>query len=143
MASPPQMRNALDALGAVAYEQGLFNGLQSGPANESNGHSTGLESKFHQLPVAASKNSTAPICSQGQWSDRWIHSPAQTVELEPKAKPENAEFESWTEDMSPTPLALGAVAYELPMASPPQMRNALDAAGRKSPSFWRQQNPNR
>jgi hypothetical protein len=29
-----------------------------------------------------------------------------------KAKPENAEFESWTEDMSPTPLALGAVAYE-------------------------------
>ena len=37
---------------------------------------------------------------------------AKQAELEPKAKPENAEFESWTEDMSPTPLALGAVAYE-------------------------------
>ncbi|OQE43052.1 hypothetical protein PENCOP_c003G04598 [Penicillium coprophilum] len=37
---------------------------------------------------------------------------AKQAELEPKAKPENAEFEQWTEDMSPTPLALGPVAYE-------------------------------
>ena len=34
------------------------------------------------------------------------------AELEPKGKPENAEFEPWTEDMSPTPLSLGPVAYE-------------------------------
>jgi hypothetical protein len=37
---------------------------------------------------------------------------AKQAELEPKAKPENAEFEPWVEDMSPTPLALGPVAYE-------------------------------
>jgi hypothetical protein len=34
------------------------------------------------------------------------------ADLEPKAKPDNAEFEQWTEDMSPTQLNLGPVAYE-------------------------------
>lgn len=36
----------------------------------------------------------------------------QQAELEPKIKPENAEFEKWTGDLSPTPLKLEPVAYE-------------------------------
>ncbi|KAJ5302097.1 hypothetical protein N7508_006960 [Penicillium antarcticum] len=37
---------------------------------------------------------------------------AKQADLQPKAKPENAEFEQWTEDMSLTQLNLGPVAYE-------------------------------
>ncbi|EAW11666.1 uncharacterized protein ACLA_093650 [Aspergillus clavatus NRRL 1] len=36
----------------------------------------------------------------------------QQTELEARVKPENAEFEQWTEDMSPTPLMLKPLAYE-------------------------------
>ncbi|KAL3480362.1 hypothetical protein BJX99DRAFT_254664 [Aspergillus californicus] len=37
---------------------------------------------------------------------------AQQAELETTAKPDNADFGKWTNDLSPIPLALGAVAYE-------------------------------
>ncbi|KAI2730814.1 hypothetical protein CBS147332_2666 [Penicillium roqueforti] len=51
------------------------------------------------------------------------------VELEPKAKPENAEFEQWTEDMSPTSLTLGAVAYEQVLFNGVQPGSANESNG--------------
>lgn len=37
---------------------------------------------------------------------------AQQERLEAPAKPENAEFELWTTDIDPRPLALGPVGYD-------------------------------